>query len=252
MKKFYYLILGVLLLPLLVSAASKIDTNLVNRLKGRILLQTQQHGEAWFIHPVDGKRYYLKDGATAYEMLRKFGLGITDGDLEKIPIGSLESINIGQNKSNQSSPNNVAQDTQSLGVMKIDGLTAIRISGGIWNNWDSDIENDGAVINIIYLDNQSNIITNDMTRKLPITASIKVYSTRTVGFNVLKDKLVFSSDYPKEKIILGEIYPSIRIPKEEILVNPNTDYKYGIVEVTINTPSQGSFSASSDFIVLYE
>lgn len=56
-------------------------------LLGKIFLQVEAHGEAWYVSPTDGMRYYLKDGAAAYELLRRFGLGITDADLSKIPIG---------------------------------------------------------------------------------------------------------------------------------------------------------------------
>lgn len=54
-------------------------------LKGRILLQVQQHGEAWYVHPGTGLRYYMKDGPVAYGMMRNFGLGITDQNLAAIP-----------------------------------------------------------------------------------------------------------------------------------------------------------------------
>ncbi len=54
-------------------------------LKGRILLQVESHGEAWYVNPNDGKRYYMKDGSTAYQMMRQFGLGITNTDLAKLP-----------------------------------------------------------------------------------------------------------------------------------------------------------------------
>lgn len=53
--------------------------------KGYILLQVQNNGEAWYVDPVTFKRYYMKDGAVAYEMMRSFGLGITDSDLAKLP-----------------------------------------------------------------------------------------------------------------------------------------------------------------------
>lgn len=55
------------------------------RLRGRILLQVQSHGEAWYVNE-DGRRYYMRDGAAAFTMMRSFGLGITNGDLEKIPV----------------------------------------------------------------------------------------------------------------------------------------------------------------------
>lgn len=63
-----------------------IDLALVSRLKGKILLQVEAHGEAWYVHPLDGLRYYMRDGAVAYQMMRSFGLGITDADLAKIPL----------------------------------------------------------------------------------------------------------------------------------------------------------------------
>lgn len=67
----------------------KVDP-LLERLKGRVLLQIQSHGEAWYVSPVDGKRYYLKDGEEAYKIMSKLGLGITNADLEKIEIGKIE------------------------------------------------------------------------------------------------------------------------------------------------------------------
>jgi hypothetical protein len=55
---------------------------------GKIFLQVEDHGEAWYVNPDDGKRYYLKDGDYAYEMLRKFGVGITNENLKSIPEGT--------------------------------------------------------------------------------------------------------------------------------------------------------------------
>jgi len=60
---------------------------LSQKLKGYILLQVEEKGEAWYVDDNTDKRYYMKDGEIAYEMLRKFGLGITTEDLDKIPVG---------------------------------------------------------------------------------------------------------------------------------------------------------------------
>jgi uncharacterized protein YkwD len=68
------------------------DMALRSRLSGRILLQVQQHGEAWYIYPKTNKRYYLKDGAAAYQIMRNLGLGITDADLAKLAIAELSVI----------------------------------------------------------------------------------------------------------------------------------------------------------------
>ncbi|MDP2630322.1 MAG: ice-binding family protein [Candidatus Uhrbacteria bacterium] len=68
-----------------VRACSLGMSSIARGLLGRILLQVQAHGEAWYIHPGSGRRYYMKDGATAYGMMRNFGLGITDKNLAAIP-----------------------------------------------------------------------------------------------------------------------------------------------------------------------
>ena len=141
---------------------------------------------------------------------------------------------------------------------KIEGLTAIRVGGGFWDNWDADMENDGPVIYIAYLDARGDTIPDDNITKMPISADVKLYASDSVTGP--EDKLVFSAHYTEDKIIFGRmyplifprIYPLIRIPKEEISVNPSMDYQYGTVEVTIYTPAQGSFADRNDFIRLYE
>jgi hypothetical protein len=60
---------------------------LAEKLKGYILLQVESRGEAWYVDNESRRRYYMKDGQSAYEMMRYFGLGITNADLEKIPVG---------------------------------------------------------------------------------------------------------------------------------------------------------------------
>jgi len=64
----------------------------VERLSGRILLQVQAHGEAWYVNPLDEARYYMKDGATAYAMLSQFGLGISEKDFTTLRAGDKSMI----------------------------------------------------------------------------------------------------------------------------------------------------------------
>ncbi len=65
--------------------AFSFDLDLAERLHGYILLQVEEHGEAWYVRSDDSKRYYMEDGSAAYTMMRYFSLGISDADLEKIP-----------------------------------------------------------------------------------------------------------------------------------------------------------------------
>lgn len=63
-----------------------INKTLSKRLSGKILLQVETRGQAWYLDPVSLKRFYLADGLSAYQALRQFGLGITNNDLNKIPV----------------------------------------------------------------------------------------------------------------------------------------------------------------------
>lgn len=60
-----------------------------NHVLGKILLDVEQNGEAYYIYPKDKKAYYLGRPADAFKVMRDLGLGITNSDLSKIPEGSL-------------------------------------------------------------------------------------------------------------------------------------------------------------------
>ncbi|MBU1923521.1 MAG: hypothetical protein KJ710_04620, partial [Candidatus Omnitrophica bacterium] len=62
------------------------DQGLIDRVRGRILLQVERSGEAWYVNPVDGKRYYMPDGFSAFQIMRFLSLGITNSDLDQILI----------------------------------------------------------------------------------------------------------------------------------------------------------------------
>lgn len=61
------------------------DLKLADRMKGKILLQTESKGEAWYIHPKELKRYYLGRPTDAFSVMRSKGYGITNVNLAKIP-----------------------------------------------------------------------------------------------------------------------------------------------------------------------
>lgn len=69
------------------------ESKILARTKGYILLQVEAHGEAWYVDPVSGKRTYMKDGAAAYEIMRSFGLGINNANLEKLKKGDQSLVN---------------------------------------------------------------------------------------------------------------------------------------------------------------
>jgi hypothetical protein len=62
-----------------------VDYVLVNKMKGRMLLQVQSVGEIWYVSPVTGKRYQATK-TNALPLFRSLALGISNANLAKIPL----------------------------------------------------------------------------------------------------------------------------------------------------------------------
>ncbi|MEK7557939.1 MAG: hypothetical protein AAB530_01885 [Patescibacteria group bacterium] len=69
---------------------AKID-NLAQKLSGKILLQIESHGEAWYINQADQKRYSLGRPTEAWTIMRNLSFGITNENLLKIPVGVINA-----------------------------------------------------------------------------------------------------------------------------------------------------------------
>lgn len=61
------------------------------RLSGKILLDVENNGEAYYIFPEDLKGYYLGRPADAFGIMKNLGLGITNANLNQISILSKSS-----------------------------------------------------------------------------------------------------------------------------------------------------------------
>ena len=86
-NKFLLIIVPILFFAL---GPAEADNGLAQKLAGRILLQVESRGEAWYVNPTDFKRYYLGRPQDAFDLMRDSGLGITDNDLKKISVGLLD------------------------------------------------------------------------------------------------------------------------------------------------------------------
>ncbi|MFA7088066.1 MAG: hypothetical protein WC146_01860 [Patescibacteria group bacterium] len=75
--KFYFFGFGIFLLCFF----SFIKFSEAASLNGRILLQVQDKGQAWYVNPLDNKRYYLGRPDDAFNVIRSFGLGVSNNDL---------------------------------------------------------------------------------------------------------------------------------------------------------------------------
>jgi exopolysaccharide biosynthesis protein len=82
MKK--YLLSIIFFSALLVMLPLDAKAGLADRLAGRILLNVEANGEAWYVYPEDMRRYYLGRPKDAFSIMRELGLGITDVNLQRI------------------------------------------------------------------------------------------------------------------------------------------------------------------------
>lgn len=62
--------------PLSARKSLSIDATLAKKIQGKIFLQIENKGQAWYINPADLKRYYLGRPADAFAVMRKQGLGV--------------------------------------------------------------------------------------------------------------------------------------------------------------------------------
>jgi uncharacterized protein YkwD len=123
-------------IPLFNSTAkitNQAQLNFINSVKGRIFLQVEDRGQAWYVNPANGKRYYLitTEGITA--VIKKIGLGISNANLAQITIAPAAASQTVKNNITTTTPFDLNYLEQ-----RINGLVnAERASNGlpalIWN-----------------------------------------------------------------------------------------------------------------------
>jgi len=55
---------------------SNIDNAFTNKQKGKIFIETEGNGEAWYVNPSNGDKYFLGRPNDAFNLMRKFSLGV--------------------------------------------------------------------------------------------------------------------------------------------------------------------------------
>ena len=63
-----------------------INQDYANNLKGKILLQVENNGEAWYVNPRDGERHFLGRPTDAFNLMKFLGLGISNNDFNNLFI----------------------------------------------------------------------------------------------------------------------------------------------------------------------
>lgn len=60
---------------------------------GKILIDTEDNGKAYYIYPKDRKAYYLGEPEAALAIMRALGKDINNADIRKIDVGNIELVN---------------------------------------------------------------------------------------------------------------------------------------------------------------
>lgn len=76
-KKIYFGLGALLFISLLIGGGVVHAKSIAENLKGKILLQVEENGEAWYVYPNDLSRYYLGRPADAFQIMKELGLGAT-------------------------------------------------------------------------------------------------------------------------------------------------------------------------------
>jgi len=94
-KSLLFVFVLVILIGIVVSSTRVDAKTLAETLKGRILLQVEENGEAWYVYPVNLKKYYLGKPADALKIMKELGLGATHAYITKhtvFPVSVLGKI----------------------------------------------------------------------------------------------------------------------------------------------------------------
>lgn len=84
-----------------------------SRLAGKILIDTEKNGEAYYIYPKNLEKYYLGRPADAFRIMSQLGQGISNKSIEKIPIGSIPKNKVTKNSIKKSEILNIPFAAQS-------------------------------------------------------------------------------------------------------------------------------------------
>ena len=121
-------------------------SSIASRLSGRILLQIEQHGEAWYINPTDLKRYYMGTASDAYNLMRSLGLGITDVDLSSVPVSNTATPSASESSSSSSFGSTSGQSTTFMDAYRVDvtsyagGISQTSDGGYLMNGQTDDLD----------------------------------------------------------------------------------------------------------------
>lgn len=83
-KSFYLFYPKIYIIFLFFKKNVEVRSKFLSRLSGKILLDIEQNGKAYYVNPNDLKGYFPNRPADAFKVMRELGLGIANIDIRKI------------------------------------------------------------------------------------------------------------------------------------------------------------------------
>lgn len=71
--------------------AARLNRSLMQRMAGRFLLQVEEKGALWYVHPDGIRRFRVRDAADVLRLARNFGRGVSQDDLRNVPTAAGQS-----------------------------------------------------------------------------------------------------------------------------------------------------------------
>lgn len=66
--------------------------SVADRVAGKIVIQVEENGEAWYVSPASKERTYLNGPNTAYQVMADMALGISNDDFDAINTGDSADV----------------------------------------------------------------------------------------------------------------------------------------------------------------
>ncbi len=110
------------------------DQEFAKKQQGKILLQVEKNGEAWYVNPEDNLRYFLSRPKDAFQIMKNLSLGITIDKLKEFLPASIDTKNqteeIKTQEENTCSPDCLNMETDKETAKETIKKTAQKIRSG--------------------------------------------------------------------------------------------------------------------------
>jgi len=158
------------------------------RLSGKILLAVEKNGEAYYINPDNLKGYYLGRPIDALKLMRELSLGITNTNLNTIPVldntEMLKKCNITKTEEQKNTETNISLVTQEVAPMT-NFSHIVSVSATITNPDNISIKERGLLYDFTIFPNTNLTPTLDKYNQKLISETSSPNNTYTINISNL-------------------------------------------------------------------